>query len=248
MTRIFITGCARSGTTLLCRLFHAFQHTQVISQEINIDDFCASPASRPVLVGKRTPLTILSVPLPASELERQWSLAERSKLRIVNIIRDGRDVVHQNPTGPRVNVNRWIGCILQSRRFRRRITAEVRYEELVRDPDAAQDRLARALDLRPSARFSRYPDFVPAPVFDEAEYKDFPYYTKRPVDDRSVGHSATEYAELCSSPEEKALFERTLARLGYAAGKKTGPWTPGALLREEAVFRRLSRALGYDCR
>ena len=213
MTRIFITGCARSGTTLLCRLFYAFRNTEVISPEISIDDFCASSTESPILVGKRKPLTVLSVPLPEHELKRQWSLAVRAHLHIVNIIRDGRDVVHQNPTGPQVNPNRWIGCILQAQRFRDRIAIEVRYEDLVRDPDAAQERLARTLDLKQKTRFSRYPDFVPNAVFDEAEYKDFPYYDKRPVDQKSVGRSPRGYTAVCINPAEKAMFERILLRI-----------------------------------
>jgi len=246
MTRIFITGCARSGTTLLNRLFHAFEDTEVIGPETSIDDFCALECNKAFLVAKRIPLTILSVPLSENELSRQLALLRRHDLRIVNLIRDGRDVVHQNPTGPRVNVNRWIGCILQAQMFRESISTEIRYEDMVKDPSAVQERLVKSLGLRCQAKFSSYPAFVPDIVFDEAEYRNFPYYRKRPIDLASLGHSATEYIALCQNREEKGLFERTLARLGYIDGQRQTPWNPTVLAKEHAIFRKISKQLGHD--
>jgi len=247
MTRIFITGCARSGTTLLGRLFYAFKDTHVIDYEIGIDEFCALACEKAFLVAKRTPLTILSVPLPENELQRQLELVRRHDLRIVNIIRDGRDVVHQNSTGPSVNINRWIGCILQAQRFQEDVVLQVKYEDLVELPDLVQGHLAATLKLRPIEPFSSYPSFVPDRVFEEIEYRDLPYYNKRPIDQASIGHSLMEYASLCTNDIERALFERILARLGYARGKSKETWAPDVLSREEFIFRDLSRLLGYCC-
>ena len=247
MKRIYITGCARSGTTLLNRLFHAFDDTEVISPEIGIDEFCAFPAQMSTLLGKRTPLTILSVPLPKIELDRQLRLVHRYDIRIVNIIRDGRDVVHQNPTGPRVNVNRWIGCILQAQRYHKEVVLQIRYEDLIRNPDAVQNQLARILKLHPIANFSEYPSFVPASVFDETEYREFPYYRKRPIDCASIGHSSTEYLSLCTSNEEREMFERILVRMGYAMGKNVETWPTEVLAKEETIFANISRMQGYCC-
>ena len=39
--RIYIVGCARSGTTLLRRLFHAFETCEVVPYEIDLDVFAA---------------------------------------------------------------------------------------------------------------------------------------------------------------------------------------------------------------
>lgn len=245
MIRIFITGCARSGTTLLNRLFHSFENTEVISPETSLDDFCTLASDKSFLVAKRIPLTILSVPLPEVEFQRQLTLVHQHNIHIVNTIRDGRDVVHQNPTGPCVNVNRWIGCILQARQLHRDITAEVRYEDLTQNPDTVQQQLAKTLKLRRIARFSSYPSFVPDTVFDEVEYRDFPYYRKRPIDSVSIGHSPTEYISLCTSNEERAFFERTLARLGYIGDRPDRSWEPTMLAEECTLFRKISEQLGY---
>ncbi len=245
MKRIFITGCARSGTTLLNRLFHSFEDTEVVSPETSIDAFCALSSDNSVFVAKRTPLTILSVPLPGIELERQLKLIHQHDIQIVNIVRDGRDVVHQNPTGPRVNVNRWIGCILQAQRFRKDIALQVRYEDLVKTPDLVQEHLVTTLNLQPTAPFSNYPSFVPDRVFEEIEYYAFPYYRKRPIDQTSIGHSPVEWKSLCTNDIERDFFERTLARLGYTSAEDWETWSPDVLLREEAIFRYLSRLLGY---
>lgn len=51
--RIYITGCARSGTTLLQRLFYAFEGVEIIDGEIDIDSFINRTSDK-VLVGKRT--------------------------------------------------------------------------------------------------------------------------------------------------------------------------------------------------
>ena len=247
--RVFITGCARSGTTLINRLFYAFDGVSVVDPEICIDEFCELRADEcKVIVAKRTPLTILSVPLPEEELLRQVKLVRLHSLSLVNVIRDGRDVVHRNPSGPLADLNRWIGCMIHAQRFRSLLEAQVRYEELVTSPDAVQTALAEALGLSPRAAFSEYPGFVPAHVFDEPEYRDYPYYDSRPIDRKSVGHSATEYMGLCTSERERGLFERALARYGYLGGSdRLEVWPQDVLERELALFRELSRELGYNC-
>lgn len=248
VTRIFITGCARSGTTLLNRLFYAFRDVDIVDHEISIDDFCGTASHKRFLVGKRTPCTILSVPLPEEELQRQLALVSSHRIRIVNMIRDGRDVVHQNPTGPQCNVNRWIGCVLQAQRFCGSVSLEVRYEDLVGEPDTVQSQLAASLGLCPAARFQDYPAFVPGQAFEEPEYREFPYYSRRPIDGSSIGHSPTEYVALCTSREEQELFERVLSRLGYFGGKEAADqWSPHVLARERELFMALSRKLGYHC-
>lgn len=232
MKRIFITGCARSGTTLMNRLFYAFQDTTVINHEIAIDDFCQVRPKSNVLVGKRVPLTILSVPLGQDEVERQIDLIRAHDLLIVNMIRDGRDVVHLNPKGPRVNVNRWIGCMLQAQLYRQLLNIQVRYEDLVFEPDIVQSRLCEVLGLVPVYKFSKYPDFVPDAAFDELEYREFANYNKRKISAASIGHSKTEYHDRCKSPEQRMLFERTLQRYGYLEGIKEEVWEKETLYRE----------------
>lgn len=50
--KIFVTGCARSGTTLLQRLFFSFDNIEIIPKEIKLENFCAYKSDK-ILVGKR---------------------------------------------------------------------------------------------------------------------------------------------------------------------------------------------------
>lgn len=245
MKRIFITGCARSGTTLMNRLFYAFQDSTVVDHEISIEDFCNYKCETKILVGKRTPLTILSVPLNKEELDKHLALIKNNNLLIVNVVRDGRDVVHQNPTGPRVDVNRWIGCMLQAQLFIKTINVQVRYEDLVTTPDLVQEQLSEILDLNPTAKFSKYPSFVPDLAFNEPEYRDFVYYSKRKITNASVGHSSAEYISLCENLEQRALFERTLKRYGYMGGIEEEIWDVKTFQQEMEIHKQDSIRLGY---
>lgn len=247
ITRIFITGCARSGTTLLNRLFYAFNGIAVVDPEISLEDFRSRAVAEHILVGKRTPQTILSVPLPEEELLNQAEILSSSDIGILNMIRDGRDVVHEHSTGPRVNINRWIGCVLQAQRFRKLVTLQVRYEDLVTFPDGIQAQIAQVFQLDARVAFSKYPEFVSEEVFDVPDYRGFRPYRKRPIDQTSIGQSRTEYADLCSSDEERALFERILSRLGYLGGVHNEVWDPEELEQDQELFKTMSKELGYEC-
>ncbi|MFH2053339.1 MAG: hypothetical protein ABIK96_12820 [bacterium] len=247
MSNIFITGCARSGTTLLNRLFHAFEDVRVIDRETSLDDFISLGRSDMVVVAKRTPKTILSVPLAREELRRQEERVLESRIIVVNIVRDGRDVVHRHPRGPRVDLNRWIGCMLQSRRFRHLISLELRYEDLVQKPDEAQSRIESVAGLARAFRFSEYPDFVDTDAFAVPDFAGLEQYEPRPIDRRSLGHSPTEYLALSTSDAERELFERTLVRMGYAGEGDSCGWNDEQLAADQALFEALSRDLGYGC-
>lgn len=227
------------------RLFYAFQDVTVIDHEIAIDDFCQLRPQSKILVGKRTPLTILSVPLGQEEIERQINLIMEKDLLIVNIIRDGRDVVHLNPKGPRVNVNRWIGCMLQAQLYRHLVNIQVRYENLVSEPNMVQTRLCEVLGLVPAYEFSDYPDFVPDSAFDEPEYREFANYNKRRITATSVGHSSSEYHDRCKSMEQQALFERILQRYGYLGGAEQKIWDFRMLHQEVELHEQDSIRLGF---
>lgn len=246
-TRVFITGCARSGTTLLNRLFYAFSGVSVVDREITLDEYCSCNPDGNVLIAKRTPRTILSVPLPENELRRQADLLSSAGIHVINLVRDGRDVVHQHRTGPRVNVNRWIGCMLQAQQFRSSIALEVRYEDLVAVPDRVQSRISQVTGLRASTPFSRYPEFVNSQVFDEPDFRNLEQYRRRRIDQESIGHSPNEYVGLCNCDNEKALFERILTRLGYIGDKRQDEWDECDVEQEQQLFESLSSEIGYGC-
>lgn len=245
MKRIYITGCARSGTTLMNRLFYAFKDMTVIDYEIDLDAFCEFNYSTRYLVGKRTPLTVFSVPLEEHEIDRQLDKIQQEGLFIVNMIRDGRDVVHMNPKGPQVNVNRWIGCIIQSQLYRNIVNIQVRYEDLVKEPDLTQKKICSTLDVEPLYKFSDYPDYIPEETFNEPEYREFRNYDKRKISCASVGHSSHDYICRCESDDQRIQFERILKKSGYTSKESEEIWDKGFLEKEIEQHKRDSIRLGF---
>ena len=78
--KIFITGCARSGTTLLARMFHAFEDVSVVENECTLEDFTeycsANEGHFRIIVGKRTERSIFSNVLSEEETQKQLKLIE----------------------------------------------------------------------------------------------------------------------------------------------------------------------------
>ncbi|MGD8387324.1 MAG: hypothetical protein PVG49_09275 [Desulfobacteraceae bacterium] len=206
--RIFITGCARSGTTLLRRLFHAFRDTRVVPYEIDLDAFAAMEAPKgTVLVGKRTVGTVFSNCLDADEGKRQIMLLRtRSDIRVLNIFRDGRDVVESEFASPL----RWYESLRQM------ILAEengllptlgtLKYEDLVGDPDGTQKGVAAWYELEIEHLWSDYPAFFPG---DDHVGR----YTPRPIGTHRVGKDPTKYRRL--DPWLAPRIDLMLRHLGY---------------------------------
>lgn len=172
--KIFITGCAKSGTGLLWRLMgyyvdmrlvSALDDGGVMSEEITLDDFVGMGMN---VAGKRDKRSILSDILPLEELERQKALIRDNGIKVVNMVRDGRDIAVS--TGG--SADRWISCMMQRRLCKDIIAAEVIYEDLVMWPDREQEILSDTLGLKIGRRFSEYP---------------MGYDGKRPIDTKSVG-------------------------------------------------------------
>ena len=72
MKKIYITGCAKTGTTLLRRLFNAFDLKVYNKDEIELVNFLNSDFD----VGKRTFNTMFSNVLNEEEIKRQLPLLE----------------------------------------------------------------------------------------------------------------------------------------------------------------------------
>lgn len=208
---IFITGCARSGTTLLNRLFYAFQDVEIITNEIELEQFANLIGSKKYLVGKRHPVSVFSVPLKEDLFNKQLSIVKKQSILIVNIIRDGRDVVHKDINGsPDVKPDRWIGCMIHTIQYREIISINVKYEELVTNPDEVQRKISKALGLTIIHKFSSYPDFVPDRVIKEWELAHLKNYSKRNIETKSIGHNLFKYKERCRSTSELCEFEKML--------------------------------------
>lgn len=203
--RLHVVGCHRSGTTLMTELIgNCFaiggraEHEQGLWEPI--------PAVPGVYLTKKPPDTI--------RIHRVF--LRDPDLYVVAMIRDPRGVItSRHKTRPGVYFSsfwRWahymeaITALADHPRY-----VVVRYEDLVADPDAVQDRLARAFDfLEPTCRFSRFPEG--ADVHERAQIS---LNGVRSVDAASLGRWREELprvkGELARHPE----MIDWLIRLGY---------------------------------
>lgn len=161
--RIFVVGCARSGTTLLLHLFRAFADVVVLDREHCATDLVEHPDPRPV-VAKRTPHCATHLAAPRSVPPELW---------IIDVTRDPRDVITSRlPPYPGFycGFDRWVRDITVSRALHARHERflVVRYETLVADPDRVQHRLAGPLGLTIAHPFSSWPTFAPPELSEQA--------------------------------------------------------------------------------
>jgi len=169
--KIFITGVARSGTTLLARLMNAFEQVYVISEEISLEDFAAYDMEgltkfdnkKTVIVGKRSENTIFSHRISKQEKEKQLKIIEDNNIQTLNIVRNGFDVVDSQYLKWGVNDPlEWIECINDSIKHS---VKSIRYEELIAKPGRVQASIKKIFKLRKEHSFSSYPVFVPENCF-----------------------------------------------------------------------------------
>ena len=223
--KIFITGYANSGTTLFRRLFYAFEDLQVIDGQTSLSVFCNRQRyMKRHIVAKRDGKDIFSGRLPQKDVAGQLALIKRHNINIVNIIRDGRDaILSVRPLN--LSMKNWNTAINQYFKYKNIISVNVRYEDLVRNHDAVQMRLAKVLGLKMKHKFSHFPSFVPNRVRPSGSATG---PTKlRPIDCKSVGKVRVAFGKYIQLPKVKKLyrtipestqFRRNLVRLGYIKG------------------------------
>ena len=226
--KIFITGCAKSGTTLLFRLCKSFEADFTHGNEVNISDFIhlAKSSKSNFFIGKRGGRALFSV--CHVKKYRYIKIIKNNDIKILNIIRDGRDVVlsDNNYVSPKT----WFCCMRQSRKFRDYIYYEVKYEDLIRKPNRTQDRIAKKFGLTIKHKFSEYPNFVPDADFKLVENKlrnkilvnpnekeQVTTYRKRPLSFMSIGKDKYKkaYIKLCKNTKDRLDFEKELRLAGY---------------------------------
>ena len=224
--KIFITGCAKSGTTLLLRMCYAFKDTEVIykegfdGHEMDFDEFVKHKSESKFTIGKRHPPALLSnVLIP--EFQNQAGNIIKEDIRVINVIRDGRDVVLSD--GNYVKPKRWIESIDQRDEvlFGNLIDLEVKYEDLVTDPEKVQRQMEEVFGLESEHSFKDYPEYVEDWVFEwnvsvlaRAGKGNETDYGKRKVDASGIGKDPEAYKDLCSDLE-LPKFEKHLKKLGY---------------------------------
>jgi hypothetical protein len=223
--KIFITGCAKSGTTLLLRMCYAFENAEVLykptpdGHELPFDEFINYSSDSRFIIGKRHPPAILSNKV-SDEVSRQYGVIKTQDIGIINVVRDGRDVVLSD--GSYVKPDRWISTIKQRELYKDIIDIEIKYEELIQCPDEIQTQLEDKYGLVSKHRFSEYPEYVEDWVYNwnvsilgrqgKGNSTD---YGKRKLSSKSIGKNMEKYKELCNSRQERDEFELALETLNY---------------------------------
>lgn len=224
--KIFITGCAKSGTTLLLRMCYAFKDTEVLyregfdGHELPFNDFVGHESDNRFVIGKRHPPAILSNVL-VPEFAEQSAAVTSHDIAIINVVRDGRDVVLSD--GNYVKPRRWIDTVKQrdSEVFGGLIDLEVRYEDLVRNPKKVQKQMEELFGLESEHSFTNYPEYVEDWVFEwnvsvlgRAGKGNDSDYGKRKLSDKGIGKDLEAYKDICSELELPE-FEKCLKELKY---------------------------------
>lgn len=155
MKKIFITGCAKSGTTLVRRLFNAFEDLKVCNEkEMTLDEFVHSDCN----VAKRTFETIFSAELSHDEIVRQAGLIMINDIVIVNVVRRMSDVLKSD--NGYVTKQRYLASIGQANLYKHLISTTIIYDNLIQYPDAVQSNVELIFGLKRKHKWSDYPSFV----------------------------------------------------------------------------------------
>jgi hypothetical protein len=210
VSKIFITGCARSGTTLFNRMFLAFGNVDVIDQEMTLYKLSKMDSTK-VLVRKRNSAHIFSQEyrfLSDAQIDKQKAILRRGDIFVINMVRDGRDVI----TSGYASVKRWLDSITQAIVWARLINMTVRYEDLIRKPNDVQTAIVKRCGLKRIRLFSEYPDFVSSNFIDKNTTSN---YKLRKLDLKNIGKQPDLYKDLCNY-QQKKKFEDYLRTFNYA--------------------------------
>lgn len=150
--KIYITGCAKTGTTLVRRLFQAFDLT-VNPIEQSLIEFVNSDWD----VAKRTVDSILSNEFTSDNLH-ELDILDLCDVKIINVVRNKRDTL--SSSNGYVSVGRYTQSLLQAGIFRDIIDYTIHFERLMEMPDEVQSEIAELLGLTIKHKWSEYPKFV----------------------------------------------------------------------------------------
>lgn len=153
MSKIFITGCAKTGTTLVRRLFNGFKLKPYNKGEISLDNFIKTDYD----VGKRSYKDIFSNKLSQNEISRSLKLIRRYGIRIVNVTRNKKDTLKS--TNGYVCEDRFNACAKQALDYAEYIVYNIHYSDLILNPDTIQESIAKILDLQIIHKWSDFPDW-----------------------------------------------------------------------------------------
>lgn len=172
--KIFITGCAKTGTTLVRRLFNAFDLKVYNHTEMSLDWFLNSNYQ----VCKRT----VRAPFSNSYPNQETLLDDLDKLRVnrltvINVTRNKADTTKSS--NGYVSSERYDECERQVAQYGEHIAFTIPYERLMIEPDEIQKELATILGLTILHKWSDYPNFINK----DEERVNSGIYELRPIND-----------------------------------------------------------------
>jgi hypothetical protein len=157
--RIFLMGCGRSGTWLLTAAFSTFDALEVVAVERPFEDFGLFATDKPNLLLKRDHASYRRIEQMPESIQIAMIVRHPFATLTSKIEREQRKY-HITP-------DRWLGEMLALQYLvdtRRPATLIVRYEDLVRDPDGAQQNLASRFGLPMLHPMSRIKDLFRGPA------------------------------------------------------------------------------------
>jgi len=152
--KVLITGCARSGTTMLLYVLRSFEKTQVITHEEIRATQIYDKQSPNYIKRERHKTLVIKNPMVFKKSKKYDSIKDILNLNyyIIYIYRDGRDViVSHHPTKKQkyhVAPTRWIETLKESLPYKNHPKVLfVKYEEFVSNPDKIMDNISKFLKL-----------------------------------------------------------------------------------------------------
>jgi len=175
--KVFIVGCAKTGTWLLTRLFYAFEDFVLVdcAEERTLSDLIRywPPPGRHVVM-KRTWDEIFSCFDAYGKHEEKRQAVRTHDIKLVYTHRNREDVMASmlkaalkdaKPEDKEVVIEahnaRYDACVQQAEQYGELLTIRVDFARLTSEPNVVQQEVASALGLKIKHLWSEYPDFVP---------------------------------------------------------------------------------------
>lgn len=200
--RVLITGCARSGTTLMVHLMRYFYSTEVVYwDESNPYDHPDNPPDRILVIKK---------PILERNHISYFSLSEllANGWHIIFMMRDGLDVITSVHDGEKnyVSPSRWVSANKELVKVMDDdLVLPIRYESLVTNTDKEMDRIAKFIGQQ------YQPDYAEFHTQIDVTQPMNAGVVPRPIDSNSIGRK--------SDMPDDLMFNKLTTILGYGRNK-----------------------------
>lgn len=164
---IYIGGTGGCGVTLMGRLFHSFEETEVsktADEKPRIDEL-ASRIQTLVLNGHTIPVvrrtygSLFCNKMEEAEVLRQLKVVDNNHIGIMVMLRD-QEAATKSRKG-HVSISDWAAAYSDAFLHWGHVQYLCNYYKLCSEPDLIQKEISEAFGLEIKHKFSDYPDFLP---------------------------------------------------------------------------------------